>query len=168
MPLDPKQQPPYYTPGTPGTINNKYTRLNAQYTAVQTSGTTETDLYTYTLPANSLTTNGDGILITFCTQAPDSTVNNTLRFYFNAVQQFTDTIDTGEAIITHKLEILRISTTEVKITTHQVYASGTNFTQIQTVNSLDFTNTIPIKFTGQCPNPGQLQTYFMTIDKITL
>lgn len=169
MPLDPKQQPPYYTPGTAGTIDNKYTRINAQYAVITTSGTTETDLYTYTLPANALPTNGSGLTIKFVTQnTAGNGDDHRIRFYIDAVQQFTANSNISPDEIIWTITLIRISSTQLAMQATTEIGSSGGIYNIQTAGSLDFTDTIPIKFTGKCEIDGVIQTYFMTIDKIII
>lgn len=173
MPLDPKQQPPYYTPGTTETIQNKYTRLNAQFNEVLTSGTTETTMYEYNLPPNTLPTNGDGIHLLFCSQNTAGNGDSHLhRIYINNVVQFgvENLVSPNDTVI--DLTLIRISTTQLKLLM-QAYGStatagGKPTVNIQTVNSLDFTAIIPIKITADCAGAGVVQTYFQTIDKIII
>lgn len=171
MPLDPKQQPPYYTPGTTPTppTSGSYTELNTQFNAVQTSGTTETDLYLYTLPPNTLTQNNDRLLITFNYLLSVSGANNILRFYIGGVNQFTHTTDADPTAVKIQIELIRTSSTTLRMAMTTINGGLAFYVtqQFQDANTLDFTNTIPIKFTGDCDNPGQIQTYSLTIDKIS-
>lgn len=59
MPLDPKQQPPYYGPGTTPQRQIRIIKsLVTQYTTAATHKYTE-----YTVPANTITKSGEGISI---------------------------------------------------------------------------------------------------------
>ena len=160
MPLDPKQLPPYYTPGTQGTIDNKYTRLNTQYAPIATSGTSETDLYTYTIPANTLTQNGDTIQIKFTCIKTGINDPLVIQFYINGTSQMTKYFEIPW--LTWDVQIIRISTTQVQVVYQATPESGQDSVEIQTTAGLDFTATIPIKFTAEAATGDSGQTYQQT------
>lgn len=167
MPITPKQQPPYYKPEpmpTP-TTSGDYTRLNVQYTDLTTSGTSETDLYLYTIPANTLSQNGDTLQIKF--GVIKSGINNpaVVRYYFDGTNQLGAFTELQYQAWT--IQIIRTSSTTARIIFELTPETGQDTTIFQTVNSLDFTATIATKFTGEAQTGDALQTYSMTIDKIT-
>lgn len=168
MPIAPKQQPPYYTPEpipTPPAGTGDYTRLNVQYAAVTTSGTSETDLYLYTIPANTLTQNGDTIQIKFTCIKTGINAALVLQFYIAGGSQMTKYHEIPW--ITWDVQIIRISTTQVQVVYQATPEAGQDSVEIQTTAGLDFTTTIAIKFTGQAATGDTGQTYQMTIDKIS-
>lgn len=61
MPLDPKQQPPYYRPGT--TTGTPFQTIHTQTTIQESSGTSQTTTAAYEIPANTLTQDGDIIIL---------------------------------------------------------------------------------------------------------
>lgn len=168
MPLDPKQQPPYYTPGTQGLNTNKYTRINTQLTTVQTSGTTETDLYLYTIPANTLINDGDLLKITFVAVQNTPAESHEQRFYFNGTQQFNMDEELNTYTIIEITILKKASTTALMQFQGYTIDIGKGQPYIQIDATIDFTIPIPIKFTGQCTGLAFIQTYYMTIDKITI
>ena len=167
MPLDPKQQPPYYTPGTtptPPGANGNYTRIYTSFGTNQTSGTSETDIYTFTLPANSLNTIGDSLLIEYLAITNTGSNSHITRFYFDTVQQLAYDY-TVENYLKWLLKITRNTNTSVLIDIIPIQ-QGNYQIQTEQQETVDFTNTIPLKITGQCPTAGYIQAYYITIDKI--
>jgi len=144
--------PPPYNSGT-------FTRINAQYATVTTSGTNETDLYTYTIPANTLINNGDGLNIQFTALMTDNAVNHITRYWLDGTNQHTATLTAAQPY-TFNVRVVKISTTEAINITEILNGDPT----VQIANSLDFTAPIQIKFTGECPTTGTIQTYLMTVD----
>lgn len=61
---------------------------NANTTAVTNSGTSEQDLMTYTLPANSFNANGRAVRVT-ATVTTTGANNKTIKFYFGAASTWT-------------------------------------------------------------------------------
>lgn len=168
MPIGPKQQPPYYTAEpmpTPPAGTGNYTRLNVQYADVTTSGTSETDLYLYTIPANTLTTNGDTLQIKFAIIKSGTNNPATVRYYFDGTNQLGAFTELQYQAWT--IQIIRTSSSTARIIFELTPETGQDTTVFQTVNSLDFTATIATKFTGEAQTGDALQTYSMTVDKIT-
>lgn len=167
MPLQPKQQPPYYTPATttPTGIGG-YERLFWDGTINTTSGTTETDLYIYNLPANTLTTNGDSITIEWVGVNTVPAENHITRFYLNDIGEgaFTETV-TGDFI--WRVKIVRQNSVGILITVQMWQEGGTQVGKPDVVvdSPYDFATPIEIKFTGQCTGLATIQTHTITIDK---
>ena len=65
------------------------------------------------------------------------------------------------------VQIIKISTTQVQVVYQATPESTQDSVEIQTTAGLDFTTTIPIKFTGEAAAGDTGQTYQMTIDKIS-
>lgn len=167
MPIAPKQQPPYYTAEpmpTPATSGD-YTRLNVQYTDVTTSGTSETDLYLYTIPANTLSNNGDTLQIKFGVIKSGTTGTAIIRFYLDGTNQLGAFTELQYQAWT--IQIIRTSSSTARIIFELTPETGQDTTIFQTANTLNFTTTIPLKFTGECQTGDTEQTYSMTIDKIS-
>lgn len=166
MPINPKQQPPYYTPGTTPTPTENYSRLNEQHAATQTSGTSETDLYLYTIPANTLTNNGDELTIKYAYLISTTGTSMLTLIYINgSAQHAFDVSGSAPKPFYITIQATRISSTQLQ-TIATLQQTSTTAVSIQTVSTLDFTTTIAFKITGTC-GTGVLQTYQLTIDKIS-
>jgi hypothetical protein len=116
------------------------------YTDVSTSGTTETDLYSYTIPANVLVNNGDKLILDYIVRG---TASGDIKFYFGtspgAVASATGLISIGT--VNMKIIIIRNSSSTAKIFSFN--SVGTNAT-ITTYNevAITWTDTNTCKITG--------------------
>lgn len=77
-----------------------------------TSSTSETDLYSFTVPANTLTSNGDKLIAEFVITS-SSTSGNLTVYFAGTTSSFTGFADVTEDIII-KVTIIRTSATEAK------------------------------------------------------
>lgn len=119
---------------------------------VNNSGTSETDLYTYTTPASTLAATGEKIIATFCGTFNDATATAQIKAYFAG----TSILDTGAITIsgtgswTIDIIVIRTGSTTARAMARlatptastAIYSSETDLT------SLTFTNTNIIKITG--------------------
>lgn len=122
--------------------------LNVQYTDVSNSGTSETDLMSYTLPANQLLNVGDRVVVEahFSTAANANT--KTLKFYFGTYSHTQDnsTIASGANILM-RFTIIKTGSNTQKIT--REYNTGFSSNVGNTTGTIVDTTTEVIKFTGQ-------------------
>lgn len=160
--------PPYYeivpTPPIP-TGGGDYKRLNARYDEVTTVGTTETDLYEYEIPANTLINNGDTLEIHYTFTITGATDDHITRLYFNNILEWAPNHNNGDQF-TYKAQIMKDSTNTAKFTMQPWGFGALGSPQLETQISLDFTQEIPIKFTGQCTGTATIKTFSLTIDKV--
>jgi hypothetical protein len=122
--------------------------LNVQYTDVANSGTSETDLMSYTLPANQLLNVGDRIVIEAIFTTPANGNNKTLRFYFgSSTQSYSPSAIASGATLKSRITIIKTGASTQKI----VREFDTGFTTIPGVTTAGITDTatIVIKYTGE-------------------
>lgn len=133
-------------PATVGSSSGGVQTLNVQYTDVSNSGSTETNLMSYTIPASQLTNVGDRIVIEgmFTTPSGNSNSKN-LKWYFGSTTQIWDasTIATGTSVHV-RITIIRTGTGTQKL----VQEFHTGFTSIEsyTTSGQDETATISMRF----------------------
>jgi hypothetical protein len=119
------------------------------YTDASTSGTGETDLYSYTVPANTLANNGDKIEFTIYIDVFSSgTPTTKLYFAGNAIN-----LNTTESSTTYnfKITIIRTSSNHCR----GMITGGTSVAYQPIpidLGSLNWTTTNIIKITGQVPD----------------
>lgn len=139
--------------------------LSSQYTDVPNTGTTETDLMSYTIPAGQLANNGDRIVI----EGEFTTASNTnakdLKFYFGTYNQdwTSGYFGTGDRVHV-KISIIRTGTATQRIVREFI---GLN-TQENGYSDVSITTSstavIKFSFTGGASNDGTQRmmnvTYF--------
>lgn len=119
------------------------------YTSVSNSGTSETDLYTFPIPANTLTTNGEKIIARFSGSFNDATGTETMKSYFAG----TTTSNIGgiagnPAGWDYEIMLTRSGTTTARVTVNFL-SDGIFKPGITTaLTGLDFTTTNIFKITG--------------------
>lgn len=140
------------------------TYLSRLYTTAGTSGTGETDLHTYTTPANTLSS--DGQYIEYETSGTlDPTSNNggiskTIKWYWagTAIHTLTTTV-TNFGIWTAKMKVVRVSSSNVRVFLTVSYgAVGGTQTEVNNMSNdfaTTFSNTNIIKVTGQTTNASE-------------
>lgn len=138
MPLDPKQQPPYYQPGTGTSGQAPLTKVYSQTTIVESATTTLTNVTTYIIPANTLQNNGDAIEMTFW----GNTYNNPTVAIVKATLfgNANDFSMTGDHTWKLKITILRQSSSVVAYSGHLISSGTTNILLQGTYESIDFTD----------------------------
>lgn len=116
---------------------------------VNNSGTSETDLYTYTTKANTLASTGEDLVFNVSLALNDGTATSTLKVYFagNAIATTSALAITGPVSVTARIK--RINATDVETTTTFSLSDGSVYVENQTVTALTFTGTNIIKITGQ-------------------
>ena len=118
-------------------------KLTSFYTDASTSGTGQTDLYSYTLPANTLNSDGDTIQFD-CTIisgsiTPSGNIYVTLGGYTKAISMHY-----GSVPHVHKIIFTRISSTKVRFSYYGLTSISTSYYE-EPSTTYDFTSTIIIK-----------------------
>lgn len=140
-------------------LTNVVQTLNSQYTTAQNSGTTETDLYTYTLPANKLDADGKSMSFEIDGEVNDNTATAQIKLYFAG----NTTLNTGAVnIVTgataYKItgKVTRTSSTTAHVTYHMkaLGLATDEFLSYNNLTSLDFTSTNVFKITAQAGGAG--------------
>lgn len=139
--------PVFETISFPTTPTGGVDTLNVQYTDAANSGTSETDLMSYTLPANTLLNVGDRVEIEAHFETAANANNKTLIFYFGGYThtQSPSTISSGTTI-KMKMVIIKTGASTQKITREFITSFATS-PGTATGSETD-TATILIKFTG--------------------
>jgi hypothetical protein len=133
--------------GGGGTTTNSVQTLTSQFTDVSNSGTSATDLMTYTLPASQLVNNGDRVVIEAYFTTASNSNNKTLTFSFGGYTHTQDpsTIAVGTAICM-RITIIKTGSNTQTITREFITSFSTS-TGVATGSVTD-TSTEVIKFTG--------------------
>jgi hypothetical protein len=120
------------------------------YTDVSTSGTSETDLYSYTVPANTLTTNGDKLKVKFVIEGTSTAASAII--YFAGISCFTSGANdyTGYSYVIDVL-LIRVSSSIVRISVEGKSSAGNEQTYSE-LTSLDLTTTNIFKLAGLANN----------------
>lgn len=155
MPLTPKQEPPYYETGETNPTN-AVQRIATQTTVVPTSGTSETTVQTITIPANTLTQNGDIITMNYwgnSTNLPSSAQVSVTAF--------------GTALGSHgwinnykwqlKVNLMRVTSSIVYYTSQLILNAGTPQLIESSITSINFTIEQTITLTIQAAVDGNVQ-----------
>jgi hypothetical protein len=136
--------------------------LSSQYADASNVSTGETDLLSYTLPANTLVSDGDRIVIEAMFTTPSNGDSKDLKFYFGASSQdyTSSTIATG-ATIKSRITIIRTGSNTQRI----IREFDTGFTTIPgyTTAGVTDTSTIVIKYTGTCAASTDITQRMMTV-----
>lgn len=115
-----------------------------------TSGTGETDLYNYTLPANVLATNGDKLIFNVFFDLQSSPTNAYIRFYFAGDSVvWVDNATSPVGYVTATFTVMRISSSECRVYVEGTDAGFSN-DQFDLFTSWEWTISNIIKVTGQC------------------
>lgn len=119
------------------------------YTSVSNSGTTETDLYSFTIPANTLVTNGEKIIARFSGSFNDATGTETMKSYFaGTATSNIGGIAGNPANWDYQIMLTRSGTTTARVTVNFL-SDGIFKPGITTsLTGLDFTTTNIFKITG--------------------
>lgn len=144
----------YKVNGVPITLSSTVS-LQDFNSDISTSGTSETDLYTYTIPANTLVNNGDKLIFNVCLQsnASGSTTSH-IKFYIGGTNLGEGGTTLGTTYYSHtfKCTIVKTSSTAFKGIIEGVFNgsfSPTPFCQI-IGGTLTYSSTNIFKITGQC------------------
>lgn len=137
--------------------------LNVQYTDASNSGSTETDLYTFSVPANTLTGSGEYLVAEYdgLFNTPTSAV---IKFYLNG----SVSVFTGVSAVQRwhlKVKIIRTGTTTAR---HVAMLTGDFNNQIgELINDatgIDWTGSNTIKITGQDASSAQITAKMATVE----
>jgi hypothetical protein len=129
-----------YTAGTSSTFVITPGIIKDFYTDASTSGTGETDLYSYTVPANILATNGDKLLGYYII---NSSANNSIEVYF--ATSSIGLLDIGTNTYKVNFEIIRVSSTVARCSVSMGNYQNVFYTEL---TSKDWTTTNILKVTG--------------------
>ena len=126
----------------------------AQFTTdASNTGTSETDLHSYTTPASTFASDGDKIFFDFGGTMPDATATITIKVYFGGTQIYTSGAialsGTGDYHINGFL--VRVNSTTIRAVVSGVHRSGIPLTSSDytEVTGLTLSNTNILKITGQ-------------------
>lgn len=133
--------------------------LDAEFTTSGNSGTGETDLYTYTIPANKLAADGRTVNFEIDGEVNDATATAQLKLYFagnTTLNTGAVNITAGSTAWTLKGYIIRTSssTAHVKWELDCLGLATPKFLGYSNLTSLDFTATNIIKVTAQAGGAG--------------
>ena len=118
------------------------------YTDASTSGIGETDLYSYTVPANTLANNGDKIIATY-TVIGDATATGHVEPYFAETNLASDLINVlNNDIMRLNIEIIRVSSSVARCTITAGQAGNYTYVTYIELTSKDWTTTNILKITG--------------------
>jgi len=123
------------------------------------SGTSETDLYTYTTKASTLSATGEKLTANFITISSDVTASSDYKIYFGGTQIYdSGVLGTTTGTFNFNVTIIRTGSTtarSVVICDSSVTAGTSGPSVIETdLTGLTFTNTNIIKITGQAGGAG--------------
>jgi len=127
---------------------------------VSTSGTGEIDLYSYTLPANILTKNGDNLIFdVYLTNSGDNATSSYIKCYFgvnDSVVPVQGVTFYNGGFIHIQFEIYRTSSTTAYLTQSSAneYSVSSIAGSFLASTGLDFSTTNIIKITGKCLTNG--------------
>jgi hypothetical protein len=117
------------------------------YSDAANSGTTETDAYSYTLPANTLDSNGDRLDLYFDGIMVENTNTKTFVVYFGTTNicAIATVSNTNWSV---SLKLIRTSSTNIRVSFVDI-SSGISFNNGQDYGSQNFTTTNVLKLTLQ-------------------
>lgn len=122
--------------------------LKEFYTNATTSGTGETDLYSYTLPAYVLSANGDKLVFKIMGKSDATATTPVIKFYIGSDNITLNSSTFGTSAFTFTIEVIRVSSSVCR-----VLASGTSVNAQTPVysefTSKSWTGTNVVKVTGQ-------------------
>jgi hypothetical protein len=126
--------------------------LTEFYSPVNNTSTTETDLFSYTVPSNKLGVDGQKIVFETSGTFNDVTATNQLRVYFGATEIFNTgglTVSSTGGWSCRTVIIRSSSTTAIATTTfNSSFGSATSLVTINDLVGQDFTTTNVFKITG--------------------
>lgn len=131
-----------------GTIAKVGGTIFDHYADVSNGTTVETDLYSDTIPASTLTSNGDKLIAEYVGTSASNGNTKTIKVYFGGTSIASFTIPTG-SIDPWKVTvtIIRDSSTSVRAMVQELVTTFTNLSYA-TVTGLTLTNTNILKITG--------------------
>jgi hypothetical protein len=132
---------------------SSYIVLKNFYTNVSTSGIFETDLYSYNIPANTLTNNGDKLVFYIYYDVGSSPTGCEFKVYFGGINASDVAIDPSGVggAIEHKISIIRVSSTVCRVASGIFgLTTSSSIFQYDELTSMDFTISNILKVTGMC------------------
>jgi hypothetical protein len=124
--------------------------LNVQYTDAANSGTSETDLMSYTIPASTFTADGDRIQFRMAFSFASNTNNKTIRLYLGSAtygMPANNHSAGGPSVL--EGEIIRTGSNTLKINYTFSPFNGGSSVGSTSVGSVNFASTQVLKATGQ-------------------
>lgn len=139
--------------------------INYDSTQADNSGAGETDLISFSLPANSLSANGKGVRIKVTGRTAANSNTKTIRLYFGASVMISNDVTTAPSNKSWEFEALVFRDSS---STQEYVAHGTVGSVLQTTSmsglSATMTNAITIKVTGQGSASSDITAYFLTVE----
>lgn len=140
-------------------LRNTVQTLNSQYTTAQNSGTSETDMYTYTMPANTLDADGKSMSFEIDGELNDNTATAQIKLYFAGNTTLnTGAVNINTALTAYRItgRVVRTSSTTAHVTYHMkaLGLATDEFLSYNNLTSLDFTATNIFKITAQAGGAG--------------
>lgn len=139
--------------------------INNDSTQADNSGSAETDLIAFSLPASSLSANGKGVRIKVCGTTAANTNTKTIRLYFGSSVIISNDITTAPS---NKAWLFEADVFRDSSTTQEFHAKGLVGTVPQTMamSSLSATmsSAITIKVTGQGSASSDITAKFLTVE----
>jgi hypothetical protein len=135
-----------------------YYALDRQYTDANNSGTSATDLYTYTIPANTLSANGNTINFDISGTLNDATATVNLQVIFagNGISGTGALTISGTGNWSIRGRIIRTGTSTARSCVITTIDNSTNkvYTTTSVLSGLDFTTTNILKVTATAGGAG--------------
>lgn len=143
----------------------KYIPLAVFPNPATTTGTGIETLFSYTMPANTMTIDGQRLLIKSFYNFDLAGTNNICRIEFNAspTDYYSTTIAARCSV---EIQIIRTSSSTARMVITVVNASQPNVARIEIITGIDFTLAIDINIQGQSLTATDLTAIFATIDLI--
>lgn len=138
-------------------------KLASFYTDAATSGTGQTDLYSYTVPGNTLSNNGDCLEFYVSIFTANTTPSGSVYFSFGGYTG-SATMHYGNLAHDIQVQLIRISSTKIRISS-RVISSVTLTTYTEPSTTFDFTSSIVFKI-GASANSGTTTARFGYIKKL--
>ncbi len=141
--------------------------INYDSTQADNSGSGETDLISFSLPANSLSANGKGVRIKVAGTTAANANTKTIRLYFGASVLVTNDVTTAPS---NKSWLFEADVWRDSSTTQEFFAKGLVGTVQQTLAmsalAATMSGAITIKVTGQGTASSDITAKFMSVEFI--
>jgi len=141
--------------------------LAVQFNTVGCSGSSETDLHSKTIPANTLALDGDQITADFGGRFANNANSKTIKVYFGGTVIYT-AVAAFQNIDWHlRVTIIRDASGSVRTVTSGNWQSSVvnTFVQLGSVGSLTFSSGIVLKVTGQGTSNNDIEQTLSVIRK---
>lgn len=151
--------------GGGGGGSSNFAKVYSSVSNVSTSGTTETDAYSFTIPANTLATDGDQLKFELVTENFTAGQPHTIRYYLFGTNFGLDVEYTNGEVIT-KVIVTRTSSSTADIELQMWGPSDTyGVPVISFATGLDWTASMVTKLTMQAPTSGSVTAHHVSINK---